>query len=385
MPEHTKRPLTLILGESARLAWDTILQKPTRGIPSWMLHIMEHAQIERLAGANPGDYKRDPERVYIAFQRAIGTCMLDQYIPDNPLTMGDRGFEGAEKGATTGAEEIVLDGLRINSPEAVIEHLERFVFPQIQRAIATFDEARRVREILEQEATIQDKLGPGILKVPYGVVSFPVFPYYTYGYSNYFAAYALYPEVMERHFSLQAELAILQNRAAARAYIEGNLPPLCRMDHDIADSRGTLMSLESLDRLWLPHFARSLEPVLHAGVRLIWHCDGNLMLMVPRLLEAGISGFQGFQYEDGMDYERICRMRDREGRELIIIGGVSVTRTLPMGTPSDVKRELRWLVEKGPKTGLFLGGSSSITPGVPWENILTLVEGLRYYREHGRG
>jgi len=78
-------------------------------------------------------------------------------------------------------------------------------------------------------------------------------------------------------------------------------------------------------------------------------------------------------------------MRDREGRELIIIGGVSVTRTLPMGTPSDVKRELRWLVEKGPKTGLFLGGSSSITPGVPWENILTLVEGLRYYREHGRG
>ncbi|MDA0335862.1 MAG: hypothetical protein O2782_11905 [bacterium] len=46
---------------------------------------------------------------------------------------------------------------------------------------------------------------------------------------------------------------------------------------------------------------RSIEPLVQAGVRLLWHCDGNLMEMVPRLLEAGIAGFQGFQYEDGMD------------------------------------------------------------------------------------
>jgi hypothetical protein len=371
--------------ERAQLALDTILQKPTRGIPSWLIHIMEHSQIERLAGAQPGDYKRNPEETYIAFQRAIGTCYLDQYIPDNPLTMGDRGFEGGEKGATTGAEEIVLDSLRIDSPEAVVEHLKRVVFPAIQKSMAEFDEERRVQEILDQEAAIQAKLGPDILKGPYGYIAFPAFPYFTYGYSNYFAAYALYPEVMEKHFSLQADLAILQNRAVARAFTEGHLPPLYRLDHDIADSHGTLMSLASLDRLWLPHFARSLEPVLRTGVRLIWHCDGNLMAMVPRLLDAGVSGFQGFQYEDGMDYERICAMRDREGRELIIIAGVSVTRTLPMFTPADVRRELRWLVEKGPRTGLFLGGSSSITPGVPWENIQTLVEGLRYYRTHGRG
>ena len=69
---------------------------------------------------------------------------------------------------------------------------------------------------------------------------------------------------------------------------------------------------------------------------------------------------------------------------LLIIGGVSVTNTLPHGKPEDVRRELQWLVRNGPKTGLFLGGSSSITPGVPWENLKTLTEGFRYYREHGR-
>jgi len=202
---------------------------------------------------------------------------------------------------------------------------------------------------------------------------------------NYFSAYALYPEAMEKGFSLQADVCLLNNRAAARAYREGNLPPLYRLDHDMADSRGTLVAPETLDRIWLPHFARCLKPLLDTDVRLIWHCDGNLMAMVPRLLEVGIRGFQGFQYEAGMDYERICRMKARDGSDLVIIAGVSVSRTLPLGTPGDVRREMKWLVENGPPTGLFLGGSSSMTPGVPWENVRVLMEGLRHYRTRGRG
>ena len=162
------------------------------------------------------------------------------------------------------------------------------------------------------------------------------------------------------------------------------MPPFCRLDHGMADSRGTLVDIRTLDRMWFPHLARCLEPLLRTDVRMIWHCDGNLMQMVPRLLEVGVRGFQGFQYEDGMDYERICAMKTRDGEELLIIGGVSVTRTLPSGTPDDVRREMAWLVEMGPRTGLFLGGSSSVAPGVPWENVRTLVEGLRFYRDHGR-
>lgn len=372
------------IGENAQLALDTILQRPTAGIPSWGVHVMEHVHLERLAGARPGDYRRDPERVYLACQRAIGTCMLDQFIPDNPLKMGARGFDGTPRGATTGADTIIQDGIAIDSPEAVVQHLERFVFPALRGAVSTFDEEQRVAEILRNEAAVQHKLGPDILKTGYGFVGFPAFAYGTYGYVNYFTAYALYPEVMEKHFSLQADLALLGNRAAARAYVEGGLPPLHRLDHDMAGSRGTLVNIASLDRLWFPHFARCLQPLLNSDVRLIWHCDGNLMEMVPRLLEVGLHGFQGFQYEAGMDYENICRLKTREGESLLIIAGVSVTRTLPTGTPSDVKRELSWLVEHGPRTGLFLACTSSVAPGVPWQNIQALVEGLRYYRTRGR-
>jgi len=372
------------LGPNAQLALDTIHQKPTKGIPSWILHIMEHSQIERVAGAAPGSYRKDPHGVYLAMQRAAGTCLLDQYLAENPLSMGDHGYEGASKGATTGAERIVVDGMVIDSPEAVIAHMERFVFPAIRKATAEFDEDKRTADILTNERAMQEKLGPNMLKTPYGLVGFPGLAYGSYGYVNYFSAYALYPEVMEKHFALSADLALRNNRAVARACVEGNLPPLYRLDHDMADGRGTLVSIKSLDRIWFPHFARCIEPMLTAGVRLIWHCDGNLMEMVPRLLAAGLSGFQGFQYEQGMDYEKICRMKTREGRDLIIIAGVSVTRELPMGTAADVRRQIDWLVAKGPKTGLFLGCSSSMVPGVRPENIDALIAGFKHYRAHGK-
>jgi hypothetical protein len=373
----------------ALLAWDAVAMRSGGGIPTRNIHLMDIPFMEQITRHEPGDFERDPEGVYLDFQHYAGVCFIDQYIPHNPLTMTAAGFEAsAPRGASTGADRTVLDGIEIDSPEAVVEHLEQVVFPHRKREIEQFDadSPARVREMIEGECAVQEQFGPTMLKGPYGggFQSFPYLHYTTYGYVRYFSAYALYPEVMERDFAQQADLARLRNGLAARAIIEGGLPRLVRLDHDMADSRGTLVDVRSLDRFWFPHFARCIEPFLEAGIRLIWHCDGNLMAMVPRLIEAGISGFQGFQYEDGMDYARICRMTDREGGPLKIVAGVSVTRTLPFGSPGDVAAELDWLVANGPPVGMSLGASSTVVPGTPRGNIMALLEGLAHYREAGR-
>ena len=371
---------------NAQLAWDTIAMKSTRGIPQWVYQTMQWSQLEELSGNPPGSYQQEPVRVYREFMLKSGVCYIDQWIPDNPLTMKDQGYtDDTKRSATGGAEDIVCDGMPIDSPEAVVAHMEQYLFPAWQRRQQELEKDGEafVRKLIEQEVGVQRLFGMNMVKGPY-FYEFPMFRYYDYGYQNYFMAYGLYPEVIERDFKLAANYSAVYNRLAARAIIEGGLPRMVRLDHDMADSRGTLVDVRSLDKLWFPHFVRAIQPFLDAGIRLIWHCDGNLMDMVPRLLEVGLSGFQGFQYEDGMDYERICKTKDRDGNPLFIIGGVSVTRTLPLGKPGDVTRELRWLVENGPPVGLMLACSSSIAPGVPTENLRTLIEGLRYYREHGR-
>ena len=92
----------------------------------------------------------------------------------------------------------------------------------------------------------------------------------------------------------------------------------------------------------------------------------------------GRAPLRSWRNAGGKHDRRPTRGPDRD--PLIIFAGVSVTRTLPYGTPADVRSELRRLVENGPPTGLFLGASSSITPGVPWANLHALIDGLAHYR-----
>jgi hypothetical protein len=382
------RALAAGLSARARASWETIERRVTTGIPTKGMNLMDVPLMEEIAGGPPGSYAQRPEEVYLACQNNMGACSIDQWIPRNPLKMSARGFgEDAARGASTGAERIVLDEIEIDSPEAVVSHLESLEFPRLRARLAAVesDDEAAVADLIAREAEVQALFGADILKIPYkGFFAFPGLRYTKYGYAYYFMAYALYPEVIEQDFRLQADCAERHNARSARAIVEGGLPPLLRLDHDMADSRSTLVDVRSLDRIWFPHFVRAIAPLLDAGIKLIWHCDGNLMEMVPRLLDAGLDGFQGFQYEDGMDYVAICGMKTRRGETPLIQAGASVTTTLPHGTPDDVRRELRFLVENGPPVGLWLGASSSITPGTDPANVKTLIEGLRHFRERGR-
>jgi hypothetical protein len=386
--QRTGNDAVFVPEETAILAARTLAMEPDNRVPTWLVNVMDMGYQEHVAGYPPGSYRQDPDTVHRAFLRKTGGCMVDQYLATNPLTMEAHGYgDGTARTASTGAEGVEMDGRVIDSPEAVVGHLESVEFPRLEAALAEASgEDAGIDQIVARERDMQAELGPGLLKVPYGegFNNFPGLRYMQYGYVNYFTAFVMYPEVMERDFRLQGRLAALRNRAAVRAITTGNLPRVIRLDHDMADSGGTLVDTRMLNDLWFPHFAEAVRPYVEAGIRLVWHCDGNLMDMVPRLIACGVGGFQGFQYEDGMDYERICRMTGPDGGPLMIWGGVSVTRTLPFGTPDDVRREMAWLVEHAPPVGFVLGSSSSVTPGVPWRNLDAFVEGLRHYREEGR-
>ena len=77
-------------------------------------------------------------------------------------------------------------------------------------------------------------------------------------------------------------------------------------------------------------------------------------------------------------------MTTKDGENLILLAGISSTDgVLRNGTPDDVRKYLKWIVSKGPATGLFIS-SMGIYPDMPWENVKTYVEGIQYYRKYGR-
>ena len=100
--------------DNARLAQDTIAMRETKGLPTGLIHDMQWSHLETLSGNPPGSYEKEPVRVYREFSLKSGVCFIDQWIPTNPLSMQDQGYvKETVRGATTGAKEIVRDGMLI--------------------------------------------------------------------------------------------------------------------------------------------------------------------------------------------------------------------------------------------------------------------------------
>jgi uroporphyrinogen decarboxylase len=142
---------------------------------------------------------------------------------------------------------------------------------------------------------------------------------------------------------------------------------------DIGGQSGLLFSMDMWRTFLRPHHER-LNRLIHSfGAKVVYHTDGAVMEAVPELIEAGIDVLQALQFDAaGMDPEVLKR---EHGGRLCFAGGVSVQRTLPFGTPDDVRREVRARVGVlGRGGGYILGPSHAIQAGTPPENVVALFD-----------
>ncbi|MEI6035650.1 MAG: uroporphyrinogen decarboxylase family protein [Verrucomicrobiae bacterium] len=68
---------------------------------------------------------------------------------------------------------------------------------------------------------------------------------------------------------------------------------------------------------------------------------------------------------------------DQYRGRLAFWGGVSTQRTMPYGTPEDVRREVRAMRALGRAGGYILSPSHALEGDVPLENLLALIEEAR--------
>jgi uroporphyrinogen decarboxylase len=156
----------------------------------------------------------------------------------------------------------------------------------------------------------------------------------------------------------------------ARAIREGIHPRAILTGEDICTQRGPMVSPEFLRKEYFPRLEYVWEPLLDAGAKLVWHCDGDWRPLLDDVLACGVGGLQGFQRECGMELEWIVDRRTRDGDPLLIFGPMQVTTTLPFGTPQEVAAEVqRAMAVCRDKASLVFFTSNTINPDVPLENI----------------
>jgi len=320
------------------------------------------------------DYWSDPEGVFVDYVRRSGVNLVPQwYYPGEAQRRLERGepmhdpSPHLDDGFRT-PEDVRLAIAELPDPEFVERPFD------IERAAESYAATIEARMAL---------LGPDVLVIDhFGQADF-MGGYNRWGYENYLQAAALWPSVMRRYYHHTALLGRMLNQAIVLACQEHGIAPFVYGGQDICTSGGPIMSPTMLREIYFPELKWCLEPLVENGIGIIWHCDGDIRPILDDILDLGVMGLQGFEEEHGVDYAEMVNLRNKRGNPISIWGCVSVSTTLPRGTPEDVCAAVeRSFTLAGPGRGHVLSSTSSAMPETPIENLDALFgHGRRFGRE----
>ena len=198
--------------------------------------------------------------------------------------------------------------------------------------------------------------------------------------------------LFERAWTLRGMEALLVDMVEAPAFVDDLLDRITEWDLAVIDEmcafpidgihvgddwgqqRGMIMGPVHWRRFLRPRLARIFARIRTHGKFASLHSCGDIRRVLPDLIEIGLDVFNPFQPEV-MDVEAVKR---EFGRDLAFYGGISTQRTLPYGTPDDVRAEVRRRIEVIGADGGYICAPAHDVPGdVPLENLLALIEELR--------
>lgn len=150
---------------------------------------------------------------------------------------------------------------------------------------------------------------------------------------------------------------------------------------DVGTQKGMMMSPEQW-RKWLkPTMKTAIQAAkdVNPGLIAFYHSDGVIYDIIPELIEIGVDVLNPIQPEC-MDPILIKKLY---GDKLSFWGTIGTQTTMPFGTPEEVERQIRLMMETvGAGGGLVIAPTHMLEPEVPWENIESFVSAVKKYGKY---
>jgi uroporphyrinogen decarboxylase len=145
---------------------------------------------------------------------------------------------------------------------------------------------------------------------------------------------------------------------------------------DLGSQESLLMSPSVFRRLIKPRMRKMIELVHRHGAMAFHHDDGAIRPLLPELLDIGIDVLNPVQWRcPGMDRDGL--KRDFGGR-VAFHGGIDNQRTLPFGTPDEVRAEVRDSARiLGSGGGYILAPCHNIQPITSVGNVLAMYDEVK--------
>ena len=153
---------------------------------------------------------------------------------------------------------------------------------------------------------------------------------------------------------------------------------LLRCGDDVANQNAMMFQPDLWRKMMYPLWASIWRRVkeIHPGIATYYHSDGNIMVAVDDLVEAGLDVLNPLQPEC-LDIDTIHR---KYGRRLTFDGTIGTQSTMPFGTPESVRRRVKEVIDKyGREGGLMISPTHVLEPDVPLANVDAFFEACREY------
>jgi uroporphyrinogen decarboxylase len=151
-------------------------------------------------------------------------------------------------------------------------------------------------------------------------------------------------------------------------------PDIVHFGDDWGQQHGLIMGPRIWREFIKPRLARMYGRVRQAGKLVSIHSCGDVDELFDDLIEIGLSLFNPFQPEV-MD---VYALRKKYQGKLAFHGGMSIQKTLPFGTPREVRDTTRRLIgELGRGGGYIFAPAHSMPADIPVENVLAFLEVLQ--------
>jgi len=345
------------MNNKSRLQQTFALQKADRPpiLGGW-LAAPNHVQA--LTGCTEDEYYDEPYRWGIAAEHVLGSDALVGV------------FEPKVRGGYRIVDEETLAERAWYTEESMLEDIRQR--PDVDEIRAGFNEEVEYAAFAEVLKAHQSYCGEIVWCPAYWDIIPIALWYGTYGYETAFSTLALHTDLYCKLIRTSAETARQKATLLGRAVQDGLHPGAVLTGEDICSQRGPMVSPKFLRKEYWPLIEYAWEPLKAAGVKIVWHCDGDVRPLLPDVLASGADGLQGFQRACGLDLEWIVDLRTRTGNPLLIFGPMEVATKFRSGTPADVMEEVRHSVELcRDKAALVFFTSNTITPDIPLENVKT--------------
>jgi uroporphyrinogen decarboxylase len=146
---------------------------------------------------------------------------------------------------------------------------------------------------------------------------------------------------------------------------------------DFGGQTGLMFSRDMWRKHFKPLYTRLWRVYKDAGLPLMHHSCGNVTDILGDFIDLGLDVIEPVQ--NVMDFPR---MKKEFGKQLTFWGGIGTQTVLPFGSPDEVRRETKTVIETlGRGGGLIIAPDQEIMADVPPENVVAYVETVRENRE----